>query len=249
MFSGALAGALRVGAVLVTTGAMAGGVYFVVQVGERDDATQFQAQATATTIAGEQLSPPNQIGEPPGPIPTPPAIDTSDWLTYESPLGFTIKYPPGWVVETYDDPEGPRGHARIIDTRTLDAFETNTVVMEGGTVIIPKGFTVAWIDIDSASSPSQFDIDEHLRRCEPKGQSEVTAHDASVVTFAGRPAVRCFAEGPSADGEFWARGESYTVSLASGRIMTVIVPAYNADQTTVELVKSIPSTLSFEAVP
>ena len=162
MFSGTLAGALRVGAVLLTAGGMAGGVYFVVQVGERNDATQLQAQATATAVTGEPLSPPNQIGAPtatpPPPAATPPAIDTSDWLTYESPLGFTIKHPPGWLLQNMDVPGLPVGRVGIANERAQEVAPLRDHHKEdsffGGE---------AWFEILPGTGGVPFNADEHLR--------------------------------------------------------------------------------------
>jgi hypothetical protein len=101
MLSSALVGVLRVGAVVLTAGGLGTGVYFLAPAGDGEDAgSRLQApEATATVDAPGRLPPPRPTPIfPPAPI-TPPPIDTSNWQTYISPLGFTIKYPPGWAVE------------------------------------------------------------------------------------------------------------------------------------------------------
>lgn len=270
MFSGALAGALRVGAVLLTAGGMAGGVYFIVQVGESNDAAQLQAQATETAIAGDQLSPPNQIDGPPaetptplGPIPTPPAIDTSDWLTYESPLGFTIKYPPGWLVDEQAPPSlspeeeqrvnsgaippPPSGGAKIINERAQEVRALRDPGDSG------EGFAGGEALIEILPDPipiPRFDANALFQLCGGvNDQRTDSSSRVSEVTIGGRPAVLCQQEGPSAFDEHWVTGETYWVGLPSGRIVHIAAIAADGDTETLQILRTILSTVSFEGTP
>ena len=67
----------------------------------------------AATCGGDAPEPQPTIATvtPPQPTPSPPlgtptAIDTSAWLTYASPLGIEIKYPPTWIVREWPDLPG-----------------------------------------------------------------------------------------------------------------------------------------------
>ena len=157
MLSSALAGMLRAGAVVLTAGALGGGVYFLVQAGDSqdpspEDSTRLQAPSgpTATVEAPSDLSPPADLSGPvkvkapptptfpPAPI-ADPGIDTSDWKTYTSRYGFTLKYPPGWVLKDNEPLGSPPGTVRLMDQEVQQAFSEGTFVIEGGNVIMPPG--------------------------------------------------------------------------------------------------------------
>ena len=241
MFSGALAGALKLGIVAVTAAGLGTSVYFIAEVGDAGDETsRLQAPATAQPTpdeAPDQLSPPNDITTPTPdttpaptptfpPAPTPPAVDTSDWKTYTSPLGFSIKYPPDWVVTEEDSLS--TGTARI--TRPLaEGVGAGDVAIEGGTVRLPPGVSVAWVEIAPMPFPAEFDAATLIELCTPRTLPALTSdrtQEITRVTVAGQPAVRCHGEGPDRNGDNLIIGTAYQIGLPDGGVF--IVTAYVA---------------------
>ncbi|MCH8902029.1 MAG: hypothetical protein IIC88_06990, partial [Chloroflexi bacterium] len=149
MLSSPLASMLRVGVVLLAAGALAGGVYLLAQADDE------RAASSLETPAANALSPPADIGAPPD-------VDTSGWPTYTSPLGFTIKYPPGWRVEEFENLGLPLGTARITKQHPAG---TGEIVIEGGTVRLPPGLTHAWIEIYPISDTPLYPAKARLQGC------------------------------------------------------------------------------------
>ncbi len=238
MLSGALAAILKVGAVAVTTAGLGAGVYFLAQAGEGQDAAD-RVQAPATIETPGQLSPPNVIALtatpaeptptfPPAPITPPPNIDTSDWKTYESPLGFSLKSPPDWIVQDKEANGLPRGTARIIEGATWKGIESGEIVNEGGTARLPPGRFAIWLDI--AGTQRQFDAAWEVSVCVPENRAVGAPHpdqQATLVTFAGRPAVVCSSTDLSRDGGHRFAGVHYAFALPSGA--TVMIGATTID--------------------
>ena len=249
MLSGMLVGSLRVGAVLLTAGGMSAGVYFLVQAGDAENASQVQGQATATAEAG-QLSPPQDVLIPPvptptfPPAPTPPAIDTSDWLTYESPLGFTIKYPPGWLPENTDIEGLVQGRAKIFNEKAQEGRAQRLAVGElsGG------GSGEAWIEIVPLTYPPRFDLNELFQICRPDNPlvpEPEPANRRDQVTFAGRPAVRCTGEGTTASGQLRINVDVFWVDLPSGSVGHIAVYAIHGADETFELLQAMLASVTF----
>ena len=251
MLSGVLVGALRVGAVLLTAGGLGTGVYFLVQAGDADDALQLQGQATATAQAG-QLSPPQDVVIPPiptptfPPAPTPPAIDTSDWLTYESPLGFTIKYPPGWLPESTDSEAFAQGRVKIFNEKAQVERAKRRAVGElsGG------GSGEAWIEIAPLSYPPRLDVAELFLLCGVEDESMARSGysvRASEVTFSGLPAVSCVQEGLTTNGLLRINVDLIWVGLPSGNVGRIGGSVIEGTDETFELLQAILATVSFES--
>jgi hypothetical protein len=217
MLSSALVGVLRVGAVVLTAGGLGTGVYFLAPAGEGEDAgSRLQApEATATVDARGPLTPPEEGIVPPRPIPTfPPAsvtprpIDTANWQTYISPLGFTIKYPPGWRLEP------DHGYQRLLNpiaARQIDSARAQGLL----DMVRVSGMAEVTIIVEN----SQFDTDLLIRACEETSgleSAEEPPDRAQVVTFAGRPAVRCVQAGLEPSG-LESIGLSFSVEFPPGR--------------------------------
>ena len=198
MVAGALAGLLKVGAVALTAGGLATGIYFAVQVSEDEDAERLQAPTAAATSTA--LSPPNQVVAPtPKPTATPryvlepsptapTGVDTSDWKTYVSPEGYSFKYPPDWTLA-----ENPPGGYRV----RLD----NPVLVQHLENLRAEGVTgtefgavpgIARFTIGLGSAP--FDMAFLILTCAETENLFVRddpPNQATATTFAGRSAVRC----------------------------------------------------------
>ena len=233
-------------AVLLTAGGMSAGVYFLVQAGDAEDASQVQGQATATAQAGP-LSPPQDVIIPPiptptfPPAPTPPAIDTSDWLTYESPLGFTIKYPPGWLLESTDIEALAQGRVKIFNEKAQ-----RPAVGE----LSDGGSGEAWIEIAPLSYPPRLDVDELFLICGVEDESMARSGysvRAREVTFSGLPAVSCVQEGPTPNGRLRINVDLFWVGLPSGSVGRIAAYAVDGGEGTFGLLQAILATVSFDS--
>lgn len=202
MLSSALAGVLRVGAVVLTAGGLGSGVYFLLPAGEGEDGvSRLQApEAVATAEGPGPLSPPEEVIVPPPPPPTPafppptPAfpppitpspIDTSAWRTYDSPEGFSLKYPPDWLVRTE---EGTALDVSFLNPATVRAFDE---AMERGDIHVPRvaGMTELRVILPNSA---RFDPGSVVQTCEsPDALTGGPPGRARLVTFAGRAAVFC----------------------------------------------------------
>jgi hypothetical protein len=237
MLSGALVGLLRVGAVGLAAGGLGAGVYFVAQSGgDEDTDSSVQAPATETLAAPTALSPPSSTptaGATLEPTPALPAVDTSDWKTYYSPLGFSLRYPPDWTVEMLND-----RHVRFVNPVTVqvqeDAVAQGRLYMGRHPVAGEAGFGV-----QLGSSPG-FDVDGLRRSCEREPYPEEPGHTmrADETTFLGLRAVHCsgttYVRGYNQLGEsetviLESIGEAYWVEYPEGSTMTigggVVMPA------------------------
>ena len=209
MLSGVLAGALRIGVVALASGGLAGGVYLLVQVGEGEDASRLQAPQATITAPAPTPTPPAAIPTPPGPAATPPEIDTSDWLTYTSPLGFTIKYPPGWTVEL------GLPNIRVVSPETAQAIAEEFPGWRPGMAEV--GF---YIEADT------FDANVIIENClQPPalGYPGDQPDTASAVTFLGRRAVLCVQSERGRDDPTSPQrlGLGYVVELTPDTLLTV----------------------------
>lgn len=105
MFSFAASNILRVGALVLAGGAIAGGFYLYSETRGDDDR---RVQAPAATASPGVTSSPAATSSPSADATptTPDPIDTSDWETYNSPLGVAIEYPPDWNLRGPFDATG-----------------------------------------------------------------------------------------------------------------------------------------------
>jgi hypothetical protein len=228
VLGGALAGALKVGAVLAVTAGMGGGVYLIAQAGEGDSSnSNLQApEATitdsstlvpsATSVAGTPSAAATSTASPPGDsAPTASETDTSNWRTYESPLGVSIRYPAAWMVVAFDSSVH---YVRIMNPRAQEEYERRTAE---GIVEEEPGPGEAWIEL--GAGPPVYDAAGLIATC---------GGSAAETAFAGQPAVRCGSR------IFWVRGPS-------GSVVQIAAPSVDQDATTVQLINSILATVQF----
>ncbi len=188
MFSGALAGVLKVGAVAITAAGLGTSVYFIAQVGDAEDETsRLQAPATALQTP-YQLSPPNTLTPtpttsptfPPAPI-TPPAVDTSDWKRYTSPQGFSVRFPPDWRARA-------RGSLRLLNPPTAHRYDD---ALAAGEVHVRYVAGMAEFRV-SIGGWDRFEPDSLIDQCQSPGVLyDDPPGQAKLVTFLGRRAVLC----------------------------------------------------------
>ncbi len=107
-------------------------------------------------------------------------VDTTDWLTHSSPLGFSLLYPPDWrVLET-------PGYTHLANSVWNQAFEEG---METGDFLAVAGMAVVYarpvsLEFDSAALIESCEDPLYWDRSGPQAQAELT-------TIAGRTAVFC----------------------------------------------------------
>lgn len=201
-----LAGLLRIGVVAVAAGGLGAGVYFMAEGGQEGGGDRLQARPTQTRTV-------------PTPSVTPGPLDTSDWKTYTSALGFTIKYPPTWAVVQFDP---DNNYVRILNERAQTEHARR--VAEGIDEEAPKSGE-AWIEL--GPGPPKFDVE---------GLFGICGGTATTVTFQDLPAVRC---GSSV----------YWIGLPSGSVVQISSPAVEAGPDTLGMLASMLSTVSFNSSP
>ena len=232
MGSGVLAGLLKLVAVGAAAGGLATGVYFLAQADGDDDPL---SQTTQTAV---QVSTSTPSAHPAGP--TPPAIDTSDWLTYESPLGFTIKYPPTWVVQEF--PGDPSGLVKILNERRQETIGQLPPSGEGA----QSGD--AWVEISLGGLP-RFDVEGLFRICgvdDASIRQSGLSVQATRTTFAGLPAVHCVQEGPNTfDPQQQITVQVYWVGLPSDAVVGIRAYAVDQDATVAQTIQTVLSSASF----
>lgn len=239
MWSGLAVGLLRFGAVAITTGGIVGGIWFVAQNDDSGPIESISAQVEtfptlsplSPPLGSGPLSPPVNGDDPTAtfpPAPLTPPLDDSEWRTYTSPLGFTIKYPPTWAVVDFDTPGLPEGHVRIMNGRTqVEHSRRIDAGILGGDVQSGE----AWIEIVPNGFP-YFDVEEIFKLCGPPGaEPSPSALAAKAVTIGGLPAVRCASKDPYATEAPFA-GEAIWIGLPSGRVVQITTLAVEPDAAT-----------------
>lgn len=155
--------------------------------------------------------------------------DQAQWKTYESPLGFSMRYPPSWKVETYDG-----GLTKILNEKR----QVQTAI-EGG----DSG--EAWVEIGQDAIPS-YDAQALRESCESGGSGVATG-----VTLAGRTAVHCMwpDDGKDVYSGLPSWGQVYWVNFPPAHALSLVTYAIDTDRATHELLNSILATISFEVTP
>lgn len=248
MLSGALAGLLKVVAVGLTAAGLSASVYFLVQASDNEDAARRAQSPVTPASSSEPLSPPQvalPTQTPSAPTPTfppaditpPPDIDTSDWKTYESPEGFSLRYPSDWTVLS-----GPPNF-RVVSPEAARAIAQEEVDRN-----TPGMAEVAvWFDKGS------LDVDAILQDCERPDELSLEGESpdaGSVVTFLGRRAVRCVQSGIEVEGEpsrsaQWF-GVTYFIELSPGRVITASGYVVPNGAVKFDLLEAIIGSLSLE---
>lgn len=248
MLAGFLAGSLKVAAVFAVTAGMGGGVYLLTQAGDDENSSNLQApevtatvDASLTPATATSAQAPTGTVAPPQPTATPSGIDTSNWKTYESPLDYSIKYPPGWELIDYSSQGAPLGTVKIFNERAQASPGSE---VSGS----------AWIEIVGDAYP-EFDAQFFYQICgvapqvtpddgpEPGTESGVV-NRASEVEFAGMRAIECLQNGPTVDGTGQISVRIVFMELPSRKVSTVATYEIKGDGQAANLLSTALDTLS-----
>lgn len=205
MFGGVLAGALKVVAVAATTAAIGGGIYLLAQTSDDDSSSSTlqapEASATVDITATAVVPTPTPV--PSQPTATSSEIDTSNWNTYESKYGFSIKYPPDWVLQRSASPDpGPEGIDLGESVWLMNPLFANASAeaqaRHGGPSEFepPQGGIKIEISViqSSASTESRFDpvvLKSVCQEARVSPDDPAGAFSAQDTTVSASPAVEC----------------------------------------------------------
>jgi hypothetical protein len=270
MLSSALAGILRAGAVVLTAGALGGGVYFLVQAGDsQDDTSRLQAPSgpTATVEAPRDLSPPGDLSGPvevkapptptfpPAPI-ADPGIDTSDWKTYTSRYGFSFRYPPQWTLAAFPGPDSsPSGvdsgqTVWLMNPAFEDARQVAIARHGGGSEFAPP---LDGIKMEISVAPSArtmgsvYDVALFVEVCPETSTSRLAAAErnvAQVRDVQGHSAVFCQRVDDAEDGRVVAP-VLYWFELAGRRTLQIAPGLVTPAETRIGQVEAVVASLEF----
>ena len=144
-------------------------------------------------------------GSQPASTTTPsPAVDTSEWRTYASPLGFELRYPPDWTLDIVSNDQ-----MRIVDPAYKQALD-DAIAAGQGDVGLPPIPGASQFSVIADISPG-FDVDQLIGSC---------GNDAVRTTLLGRAAIQCPGTGTLTD-TLSSAGTSYWVEFPPGHTMLV----------------------------
>ena len=246
--SGVLAGLAKVGLVVVSIGGLSAGAYFAYQVGPGggSDGTSVQVQPTlavSSPTAGRVT--PTATVEPATPQPTPPAIDTSGWEIFASPLGFDIRYPNGWTIV-----ESPLNS--VLSSVPLERVKIFNPIAERENRRLAKGPAVgslptrgaAWLEIFANPLPS-FDEGALMRICGTESQKQSGSASASVTTVAGRPAILCVQRGLALGGELSFEPRALWINVQGDKVINISSYMVEGGEQDVPLLEAALSSTAF----
>ena len=171
----------------------------------------------------------------------PPPIDTSAWPTFSSPLGFDIKYPPGWTVDNFGSTDFAFQRVRIRN-------ELSQKEQEARSDEAPHGFVPlsgeAWIDVWPDPLP-HFDENDLAAIC---GTDESRAdNDArpEKETVDGRPAIRCIQSAEALGGEEQIDSNMLWVEHPPGRSVHIGWTITGEDQDIIAAANAALATITF----
>ena len=218
-----MAANLKFAAIILTAGLVAAAC--------SDSGGEPEPAATTTPPPPTATQPPPALTLPPPLEPT-SGIDTSDWQTYESPLGFELQYPPDWTLDIVSDSQ-----MRILDltykTALDDAIAAGQV--NAGLPPIPGA---AQFSVIADISPG-FDAGQLIGSC---------GGDAVRATFLGRAAVHCRGTGTLTD-TLTSAGHSYWVEFPPGHTMLVGGSVISEDVPDLAVVEAILNSFRFTPSP
>ncbi len=182
------------------------------------------ATPTSEVVAPTQTFPP-ALG-------TPSNIDTSNWPTFSSPLGFELQYPPDWTLDIVSDSQ-----MRILDPAYKKALD-EAIAAGHEDVGLPPLPGASQFSVIADISPG-FDVDYLIGSC---------GNDALRTTFLGRAAIHCPGTGTLTD-TLSSAGHSYWVEFPPGHTMLVGGSVISEDAPDLAVVEAILSTFRFTPSP
>ena len=160
------------------------------------------------------------------------AIDTSEWRSYVSPLGFELLYPPDWTLDIGSDSQ-----MRILDPTYKKALDDAMAAGQGDVGLPPiPGASQFSVIPDIVLG---FDVDQLIGSC---------GNDARQATFLGRAAIYCPGTGTLTD-TLSSAGHSYWVEFPPGHTMLVGGSVISEDAPDLAVVEAILSTFRFTPSP
>ena len=144
-------------------------------------------------------------GSQPASTTTPsPAVDTSAWRSFASPLGFELRYPPDWTLDIVSNDQ-----MRIVDPAYKQALD-DAIAAGQGDVGLPPIPGASQFSVIADISPG-FDVDQLIGSC---------GNDAVRTTLLGRAAIRCPGTGTLTD-TLSSAGTSHWVEFPPGHTMLI----------------------------
>ena len=159
-------------------------------------------------------------------------IDTSEWRSYVSPLGFELQYPPDWTLDIVSDSQ-----MRIVDPTYKKALD-NAMAAGQEDVGLPPLPGASQFSVIADISPG-FDVDLLIGSC---------GNDALQTTLVGRAAIHCPGTGTVTD-TLSSAGHSYWVEFPPGHTMLVGGSVISEDAPDLAIVEAILSTFRFTPSP
>ncbi len=172
-------------------------------------------------------------------------VDTSAWPIFSSPLGFDIKYPPGWTVDDSASTDFPFQRVRIrneLSQREQDARSEEA----------PRGFVPlsgeAWLDISPDPFPT-FAKDDFFRSCGSEEDRETGASRATETFVDGHRAVRCIGTGLTLGGTEQVDATVFWIEQPPGRSVRVGYTVIGGDQDIIAVADAALATVHFRTEP
>ncbi len=224
---------------------------------DASDATSVPAGATeaaSATAPQETLTPTAEpaVPSPTGtsvptlpPTPMEPAVDTSAWETFASPLGFDIRYPPGWtIVESpLNSVLGSSPFERVKIYNPI-AERENRRLRDGPAVGSLPTPGAAWLEIHANPLPS-FDEGALMGICGTDSQRQSGSASASLTTVAGRPAILCVQRGLALGGELSFESRALWINVQGDKVISISSYMVEGGEQDVPLLEAALSSTAF----
>lgn len=202
MLTATAAGVLRLSVLLLAGGAIAGG--FLLYAGTRGDSADPRIEVVLSPTPGVASTPTLPVVQ----VAPTATLALSEWKTYESPEGFSLRYPPTWTLVVFPAPDfNPPGVDSADSVWLMDPqfarARAEALEANGG---LPAGFEPPAgsmkIEIAVLPSTAQFDAAVFAQFCEaqvevPEGGTGLTR--AESIDVAGARGVACDVQAGSSD--------------------------------------------------
>ena len=159
-------------------------------------------------------------------------IDTSEWRSYASPLGFELQYPPDWTLDIVSDSQ-----IRILDPTYKKALDDAFAAGQEDVGLPPVPGASQFSVIADISA--EFDVDDLKNSC---------GNDALRVKFAGQDAIHCPGTGTVTD-TLRSAGHSYWVEFPPGHTMLVGGSVISEGGPDLAVIEKILSSFNFTPSP
>ncbi len=172
---------------------------------------------------------------------TSPPMDTSGWPTFSSPLGFDMKYPPGWTIVDSGQSEFPEERVRIYNELTYSNYEERLGTPARG--YLPE-LGQAFFDIWPDPLP-YFDVADLIGTYCPEFAREDESRQTDETTVDGHRAVRCVNTGLALGGEHQLNSTVLLVEQPLGRWVHIGYTVVGGDQDIIAAAEAALATITF----